>query len=74
MGFMESNVFGSQVTEGLYSDSAILQKSVMWMENALFLPTMRKKCKGSVRNLKKRGRRNPGVTHFTFYVRAKLKP
>lgn len=41
MGFMEFNGIGSQVTEGLYSDSAILQKSVMWMENTLFLPTTR---------------------------------
>lgn len=35
MGFMEFNGIGSQVTEGLYSDSAILQKSVMGMENTI---------------------------------------
>lgn len=67
MRFMEFNVIGSQVTEGLCSDSAILQESVTWTENTLFLPTAGENCKGSVRNLKKRGRRNPGVTHCTSH-------
>lgn len=73
---MEFNVIGSQVTVGLYSDSAILQKSVMWMENTLFLPTTRKKYKGSVRNLKNERKKKSWncSLHLTFYMRAKPRP